>query len=344
MDFNVTKTDNSLIEAIDNRINNKTKPLGSLGTLETIAKKICLIQNTLTPELKNPQIIVFAGDHGIAREGVSPYPQEVTFQMVMNFLYGGAAINVFTKQNKIGLKVVDTGVNYDFSENDQLINRKVAYGTKSFKNGPAMSKDEFEKAISIGSEMVVEAYNKGCNIIGFGEMGIGNTSSSATIMHKFTQIDLKHCVGRGTGLDDSGLNKKYEILKECIDNYNGDNDPKTILAYFGGFELIAICGAILKAAELKMIIMMDGFNVTASLIGAHAINENVLDYVLFTHKSDENGHGKMLDFFNAKSILDLGMRLGEGTGAAVAYPVIESSVKFLNEMASFKEAGVSNKG
>lgn len=342
MNFNIQKTNQSLIEKLKHKIDFKTKPIGSLGLLEQLAVKIGSIQNTLSPELNKPLILVFAADHGIALEGVSPYPQEVTWQMFANFINGGAAINVFCRQNKIDTKIVDAGVNYDFEEAENVINAKIAYSTKSYLNEAAMTNEQFQKAINKGADLVENAHNNGTNVIGFGEMGIGNTSSAAVLLHMLTKTNLKECVGRGTGWDDKGLQKKYEILKTAIENYNGDQSIESIFSYFGGFEIVMIAGAMLKAAELKMLIIVDGFVITSALLAAHKMNPNVLDYCVFTHKSNEKGHKHMLDYFNENAILDLGMRLGEGTGAAVAYPIIKSAVNFLNEMASFEDAGVSN--
>ncbi|MDE5416637.1 nicotinate-nucleotide--dimethylbenzimidazole phosphoribosyltransferase [Labilibaculum sp. DW002] len=342
MNFNINKSNTEIREQLQHKIDLKTKPIGSLGVLEKLAVKIGCIQNTLTPELKQPTIMVFAADHGIALDGVSPYPQEVTWQMVANFINGGAAINVFSRQNGIDIKIVDAGVNYDFDKNTDVINAKVDYGTKSYLNGAAMTADQFEIALKRGADLCDKVHREGCNIIGFGEMGIANTSSAAILLHLLGNVDLKECVGRGTGWDDEGLKKKYETLATAVLNYKGDNKVESILAHFGGFEIIMILGAMLKAAELKMVIMVDGFIISSALLAASKIDPNMLDYCIFTHKSNENGHQFMLKHLNAEPILDLGMRLGEGTGAAVAYPIIESAVNFLNQMASFEDAGVSN--
>ncbi len=334
---------NSIKEQLQHKINNKTKPLGSLGRLEDIALQIGQIQNTLTPELKNPTIIVFAADHGLADAGVSPFPKEVTPQMVYNFLNGGAAINIFSKQNGINLKIVDAGVDTDFQNNPNLIHAKIANGTKNILESSAMTIDECKKALENGSKLVEEQFNQGCNIIGFGEMGIGNTSSASLIMSKITGIDIEVCTGNGTGHDAEGLKRKKEILKQAIKKHQISTDPIEILATFGGFEIAMMTGAFLKAAELSMTIMVDGFIVTSALLVAHQINPKILKNCIFTHKSNEQGHIKMIDFLNAKPLLNMEMRLGEGTGAAVAYPIIQSAVNFLNEMASFEDAGVSNK-
>jgi len=342
MNFNISKTNNELTEQLQHKIDLKTKPIGSLGILEQLAVKIGCIQNTLKPELKQPTIMVFAADHGIALDGVSPYPQEVTWQMVANFINGGAAINVFGRQNGIDIRIIDAGVNFDFDKSSGVVNAKVDYGTKSYLNESAMTAEQFETAIKHGADLCDKVHREGSNIIGFGEMGIGNTSSAAILLHILAGIDLKECVGRGTGWDDEGLKKKYDILKKAVENYDGNNSIEKILSHFGGFETVMITGAMLKAAELKMVIMVDGFIISSALLAASKINTNVLEYCIFTHKSNENGHKHMLKHLKAKPILDLGMRLGEGTGVAVAYPIIESAVSFLNQMASFEDAGVSN--
>jgi nicotinate-nucleotide--dimethylbenzimidazole phosphoribosyltransferase len=342
--FNIQPVNGNAAAALTHKINYKTKPLGALGILEKIALQIGSIQDTLTPVLHHPTIVVFAGDHGIVKEGVSPYPQEVTYQMVFNFLQGGAGINVFSRQNGIAIKVVDAGVNFNFEAHPDLINAKIDNGTKNYLQEPAMTDVQCNAAIDKGAAIVQDIYAAGCNVIGFGEMGIGNTSSAAIIMSLLCELSLEQCIGRGTGLNDEGLKKKTEILTAAIAYHNNlDKTPFNILKTFGGFEVAMICGAMLKAAELKMIILVDGFITTAALLVAAGINKNVLDYCIFTHQSDEQGHALMLKKLKAAPVLQLGMRLGEGTGAAVAYPLIQSAVAFLNEMASFESAGVSNK-
>jgi len=326
---------------IKHKIDNKTKPIGALGFLEDIAFKICKIQNTLTPELKNPHILVFAGDHGIANDGVCNYPQEVTYQMVMNFLAGGAAINVFAKQNDIKIKIIDTGVNHNFNGAKGLIDCKIAYGTKSFLNGKAMTDDQCDIAVKNGRTLTNAIYDEGCNIAGFGEMGISNTSSAAILLHKFTGYSIEECTGRGTGLNDEELKKKTDILKKALENNPVSNDPYEALAAFGGFEIATMTGAMLQAAEKKMIILVDGFIATSAFLTALKINPGVMDYAFFCHKSDEKGHSKVFEYYKLRPILDLNLRLGEGTGCALAYPVLKAAVNFMNQMASFEDAGVS---
>jgi nicotinate-nucleotide--dimethylbenzimidazole phosphoribosyltransferase len=342
--FNITPVNKDIAAALQHKIDNKTKPLGSLGQLEKVALQIGAIQQTLSPVLKHPAIVVFAGDHGIAREGVSPFPQEVTYQMVFNFLQGGAGINVFARQNGIQIKVVDAGVNFDFNQHPELIHAKVGMGTKSYLHEPAMTRAECEETIDKGAAIVKEIQQSGCNVIGFGEMGISNTSSAAIIMSLLCDIPLEQCIGRGTGLDDEGLIRKRVILAEAMVRHNSiEKTPLNILSTFGGFEIAMMCGAMLQAASDGMIILVDGFITSAALLIASKINAHVLDYCIFTHQSNEQGHYLMLAHLKAVPLLSLGMRLGEGTGAAVAYPVIQAAVNFLNEMASFESAGVSNK-
>ena len=339
----ITPLSKEIINALQKKIDFKTKPIGALGMLEDIAIKIGSIQNTLTPKITTPTIVVFAADHGITKtKKVSPYPQEVTQQMVLNFLNGGAAINVFCKQNNINLKIVDAGVNADFTPNNQLISTKIAKGTKDFSTEKAMTITECNTALEKGKEIVNTLFKENCNTIGFGEMGIGNTSSAALLMSYFTAVNIENCVGKGTGLNDEGLLQKKIVLRQVYDKHSLTiHSPIDALTAFGGFEIVMITGAILEAAALKMTILIDGFIVTAALLAAFAIDKNVLDYCLFTHSSGEQGHQKILNHLNVKPILNLGLRLGEGTGAAVALPIIQSSVLFLNEMATFESANIS---
>ncbi len=340
--FDIKPVSTEIVSKLQHTIDMKTKPLGALGKLETIALKIGQIQNSLTPQLVHPAMLVFAGDHGIVKDGgISPYPQEVTYQMVLNFLNGGAAINVFCRQNGIEIKVIDAGVSADIEANPALINAKIAKGTKSYLHEPAMTHEECIKAISKGSEIVKEMQATGCNIIAFGEMGIGNTSSASIIMSLLCDIPVEKCVGRGTGLNDKGLEQKKAVLSKAIKTHAIDKSTLSVLKTFGGFEIVMMCGAMLQAAELGMILMIDGFIATSALLAATGLNRNILDYSIFTHQSDEQGHALMLQHLGVEPVVNLKMRLGEGTGAAVVYPLIKSAVCFLNEMASFESAGVS---
>jgi nicotinate-nucleotide--dimethylbenzimidazole phosphoribosyltransferase len=328
--------------ALQHKVDFKTKPLGSLGKLEELAVKIGMIQNTLSPELKKPTHIVFAADHGLVDEGVSAYPKEVTYQMVMNFLMGGAAINVFCRQNDIDLKVVDAGVDFDFPQDANIFHVKMGRGTKNIMKEPAMTIELCKETMDKGRAIVNAESQKGCNIISFGEMGIGNTSSASLLMNKYTGIVIEDCTGRGTGHDDEGLKRKIAILKAASTKHNV-SDSLEILATYGGFEIAMMCGAMLQAKDNGMVIVVDGFIVTSALLAAYNIDKTILDNCIFCHCSGEKGHKAMLDYLGGTALVDLGMRLGEGTGAAVTYPLIKSAVFFLNEMASFETAGVSNK-
>jgi len=334
----------TLQEQIQHKINNKTKPLGALGKLEEVALQIALIQETLTPSLVKPHIVVFAASHGIASEGVSAYPPEVTFQMVLNFLQDGAAINVFTKQNGIELALVDAGVDHDFEPDKNLINAKINHGTKSFLSESAMTETECQRAVDKGKEIVKNIAKKGCNVIGLGEMGIGNTSSAAVIMSKLLNIPIEDCVGKGTGVNRDQYQNKINILKKAISNHAEVSIiPMQVLQTFGGFEIAMMCGAFLAAAEEKMVLMVDGFIASAAFLCAVKLNPAIKDFAVFCHQSEEKGHQLLLESLNVKPLLNLDMRLGEGSGCAVAYPLIKSAVAFLNEMASFESAGVSAK-
>jgi nicotinate-nucleotide--dimethylbenzimidazole phosphoribosyltransferase len=332
----------NLQEQLSHKIDFKTKPTGSLGQLEQIALQIGLIQNTLSPEIRNPAMLVFAADHGLVDEKISLYPKDVTWQMVMNFVSEGAAINVFCNQNNISLKVVDAGVDYDFPINIEIIDAKIRYGTKNMRKLPAMNIDDCVLAMRRGSELVIKEAKNGCNTIGFGEMGIGNTSSSALLMSKFTGIPIEECTGRGTGLDNEALNRKTSILKEILEKYNPQSPIET-LATLGGLEIAMMTGAMLEAKKQNMIILVDGFIASSCLLTAIQFDPEIRENAIFCHQSDEKGHLLLLEYLKANPILKLGMRLGEGTGAALALPIVQAAVNFLNQMASFEDAGVSNK-
>jgi nicotinate-nucleotide--dimethylbenzimidazole phosphoribosyltransferase len=342
--FPIEPVSHELIPALRQKIDRKTKPLGALGMLERLALRLGQIQHTLEPALYNPAVVVFAGDHGIVAEGVSPYPQEVTRQMVLNFLAGGAAINVFARQQQFDLSIVDAGVcGEELPEHPHLLNRKIAPGTCNFRREPAMSADQCVQAIQTGADVVQQRGEAGCNAIAFGEMGIGNTSSAAVLLSLLGPAALDRCVGRGAGLDDAGLAHKHDVLEAAIRYHAIAPDPLPVLATFGGFEIAMMCGAFLQAAADRMIILVDGFIATSALLAAARLYPAVLDYCVFGHLSEEAGHNTMLDVLKAEPLLRLGMRLGEGTGAVLAYPLLVSAVTFLNEMASFESAGVSDK-
>ena len=341
--FLISPVSSTIDVDLKKKIDAKTKPPGSLGRLEKLAVQFGRIQNSLNPELINPTILVFAGDHGITEEGVSPYPQEVTKQMVINFLNGGAAINVFCHQNNVSLHVIDAGVKADFPEFNELIKAKIGRGTKNFCKEAAMSFDECERAIEKGAELSRTVPLSTCNVIGFGEMGIGNTSSAAALTHRFTGLPVEDCVGKGTGLDDQGLEHKQNTIRQALEKHAEIKEPQAVLSTFGGFEIAMMVGAMLESAVLKRIILIDGFIATAAFLAALRIVPEIKQYAVFAHKSDEQGHGKILKYMQVEPLISLGMRLGEGTGAAVAFPILQSAVSFLNQMASFESAGVSSR-
>lgn len=342
--FDIPAPAHNLDPALQQRINSKTKPLGALGRLEELALQIGRIQQTLQPELRLPAILVFAGDHGIVQSGVSPFPQEVTFQMVQNFLAGGAAINVFARQHGITLRVVDAGVNADFAAPSGLVHAKVGKGTANFLQQPAMTAEQCQQAVFKGAELAHAEIANGSNVLGFGEMGIGNTSSSAALMSVLCELPMAECAGRGTGLDDSGLKRKINILEQAVQHHHiAATQPIPALITFGGFEIAMMVGAMLGAAEQRAVLLIDGFIATTALLVASRIQPNIVDYCVFTHRSGEAGHTRLLKMLNAEPLLDIGMRLGEGTGCAMAWPLVQSAAAFLNEMASFEAAGVSER-
>jgi nicotinate-nucleotide--dimethylbenzimidazole phosphoribosyltransferase len=330
-----------LHDLLQARLDSLTKPRGSLGTLEKIALQIGMIQHTLTPAIIAPRIIVFAGDHGAARDGISAYPQEVTRQMVQNFLDGGAAINVLARASNIALTIVDAGVNHDFLPHPTLIVTKIAYGTQSFIHGAAMSRGEAYRALEAGRRIAHDTCASGCNLIAFGEMGIGNTAAAALLMHHFTGMALADCVGRGTGLDDAGLARKRRLLAQAIAVAPALATPIDALAQFGGYEIVMMAGAMLGAAECGATVVVDGFISGAAMLAARAIDPRLIPYAIFSHASAEQGHAAMLSAMSAEPLLSLRMRLGEGTGAALAIPIIIAATKLLNEMATFSSASVA---
>lgn len=342
--FNIRPVNRLLDKQVQDLIDHKTKPIGSLGRLETKAKRMALILDNPTPVLENPVIFVFAGDHGIASEGVSAYPSEVTRQMVENFRQGGAAINVFSRQHQIALHVVDAGVDFDFEDKSGLIDAKVNRGTRNFLHGPAMTKDEFQLALARGAE-VVNLHAQGSNIIGFGEMGIGNTSASSVLMSLICKLPLETCIGKGTGLNNAQLMHKFLVLQQALDRYKSNTpdwmDLNQAIPYFAGYEMVMMAGAMLQTAALGKIILVDGFIATAVMACAYVMNPLIREYAIFTHLSEEQGHAKLIEFLQSEPLLNLKLRLGEGTGCALAYPLLQSACLFLKEMASFESAGVS---
>ena len=339
--FDIKPTDKSLQSAILQKIDNLNKPKGSLGRLEELAMQICLIQQTLDPSLAHPCHILFGGDHGIEREGVSVSPREVTWQQMINFTRGGGGVNMFCRQHGFKLRIVDVGVDYDLSNIPGIINRKIARGTKNFLYEPAISETEFDQAIKTGSDLVDECIAEGCQILSIGEMGIANTSPSSIWMHLFGNIPLEDCIGAGAGLDTPGIRHKYEILSKAVEHFSLLTPRSSLLSYFGGYEMIAAIGAMLRAAEKHLVILVDGFIMTACALAAIRLYPDSQDYMIFTHCGDESGHKMMLDIIGAKPLLHLGLRLGEGTGALCAFPIIDSAVRMINEMNNFDNAKIT---
>ncbi|HEX8955530.1 MAG TPA: nicotinate-nucleotide--dimethylbenzimidazole phosphoribosyltransferase [Burkholderiaceae bacterium] len=336
--------DAALAATLHHAIDTKTKPPGSLGMLETLAKQIGLIQRTAKPGVNQPAILVFAGDHGVVAENISPYPQSVTWQMVENFLAGGAAINVFARAHGCDIHVIDAGVNHEFAKGaaasrDKLIDRKVGFGTRNFAVEPAMTREQCETAMRRGMELVDTLQG---NVVGFGEMGIGNTTSAAAIMHVLSGIALADCAGAGTGLDAAGVAHKRDVIAAAVARH-GVSDPVDVLAAFGGFEIAMMAGAMLRAGALRKVLLIDGFIVTSALMVALRLQPALRDYCVFSHCSNENGHQAMLRHLGAKPLLQLDLRLGEGTGCALAMPLLRSATAFLAEMATFESAQVSGK-
>jgi nicotinate-nucleotide--dimethylbenzimidazole phosphoribosyltransferase len=330
----------TLADALTACINNKTKPLGSLGRLESLAHQIGLIQQSTHLELTQPAIIVFAADHGVVAENISAFPQDVTWQMVENFLTQGAAINVFANQSDIQLHIVDAGVNHDFGPRDNLLDRKIANGTCNFAQQAAMTTEQCQSALQHGVHLVK---NLAGNVLGFGEMGIGNTTAAAALMHKLTGIAVADCVGAGTGLNAQGILHKQQVIEQAVKLHANVSEPLQVLATFGGFEIAMMAGAMLAAAERRMVLLIDGFIVTSALLVAARLQPAILDYCVFAHRSDESGHSKMLTALDARPLLQLDLRLGEGTGAALVYPLVQAAVNFMNKMATFASAQVSEK-
>ncbi|MGI2135554.1 nicotinate-nucleotide--dimethylbenzimidazole phosphoribosyltransferase [Shewanella baltica] len=344
----VSKTQDPLIQQ---KIDLKTKPPGALGQLESLALQIARVQATDSQQTDQPQntvlkivhptMLVFAGDHGIAAEGVSIAPSEVTRQMVQNFAHGGAAINVFCRQVGFRLEVIDCGILTPVEGVEGIIDQRLGAGTGAIHLEPAMALETVDKGFAMARDLIERHHQAGCNLVAFGEMGIGNTSAAAAIMAAIMQLDVIDCVGRGTGINSETLERKLMLIElALLLHQSALTGPKSVLACLGGFEIVQMTGAMLAAAERKMLVVVDGFIATAAALVAVQIAPNVRDYLIFAHQSDEQGHQRMLEFLQAKPLLSLGLRLGEGTGAALALPLIQASVNFYNQMASFSDAGI----
>jgi nicotinate-nucleotide--dimethylbenzimidazole phosphoribosyltransferase len=330
--------DVALAQRLQHAIDNKTKPVGALGRIESLACRIGSVLGTDTPMLESPQLVVFAGDHGLAARGVSAYPSDVTWQMVENFLAGGAAVSVLARQHGIGLTVVDCGVRHDFAPRPGLLQRKVAAGTADALEGPAMTAAQCATALQNGMDLVAALPG---NALLLGEMGIGNTSAASLLMSRLTGLDVIDCTGAGTGLDAEGVQRKVSILQQVLKKHADARTPLEILAALGGFEIATMVGAILQAAAQRRVIVVDGFIASSAVLVATALQPHVMQYCVFAHRSGERGHALMLAHLKAEPLLDLGLRLGEGSGAALAWPLLQSACVVLREMASFESAGVS---
>jgi len=346
--FDIHPIDRSLQATLQQKIDHLNKPKGSLGRLEELAMQIGLIQHSLTPSLNHPCHLLLGGDHGIEREGVSVSPREVTWQQMINFTHGGGGVNMFCRQHGFDLRIVDVGVDHDLSGIDGIIDRKIARGTRNFLHESAMTVQQFDRAIQIGVELVDDCIDQGCQVLGIGEMGIANTSPSSIWMSVFGGIQLDECIGAGAGLDTPGIAHKRQVLAQALEHYrqtrSGDAarvDAEDVIRYFGGFEMVAAIGAMLRGAERGLVVLVDGFIMTACAIAAIRLYPVAQDYMVFTHCGDESGHRRMLDIVGARPLLNLGLRLGEGTGALCAFPLLDSAVRMVREMNNFDTAQIT---
>ncbi len=357
MDWHIKKIDHACAEQVQQKIDQKTKPRGALGQLETLAKKLAQISLTHHKgddiKFEHTVILIFAADHGIAEAGISIAPSEVTGQMVANFVNGGAAINCFCRANQVDLKVIDAGVKFPPNiKADNLINQWISAGTLNFAEQAAMSETQLQKALKKGAKMARREIESGKHILGFGEMGIGNTSSASALLSAVLGLTPEQTTGRGTGITDEQFNLKKALIEQAlvrvINQYELSDlsqissrlTPEQILAEFGGFEIAQMVGAMLTTAEMGYPIVVDGFIVSIAALLASKINPNICDYFVFAHHSNEQAHQLILNHFNAQPLLQLDLRLGEGTGAALAMPLIKSAVTFYNQMATFESASV----
>jgi nicotinate-nucleotide--dimethylbenzimidazole phosphoribosyltransferase len=325
------------------RLDTLTKPLGSLGRIEALAAQLCAIQDSLQPRIDAPHVVVFAGDHGAAERGVSAYPRAVTAQMVLNYLAGGAAINVLARIHSLGLTVVDAGVDATFDAHHHLIDAKIRRGTRDYVVEPAMTAAECRSALDHGAAIAERIAVGGSNTLVLGEMGIGNTGAATLLMHGLTGLSLTRCVGRGTGLDDAGLVRKLGILTTARARAPRTREPLELLAEFGGYEIAMLVGAFLAARSLRLVMVVDGFTVSVAAALAARVEPRTLECCVFGHRSAEQAHAALLQELGATPLLDLGLRLGEGTGGALAVPLLRTAAALFNDMATFESAGVSEK-
>ncbi len=339
----IYEPDYSLAEKVQARLDNLTKPRGSLGRLEEVAGHIAVITGRERPRIEKKVVLTLAGDHGVVEEGVSAFPKEVTRQMVLNFLKGGAGINVLSRHTGCKVVVVDIGVDYDFGDIRGLVKRKVGRGTKNIAKGPAMTPEEAVSAIDVGISLVEELAMEGVDIIGTGDMGIGNTTPSSAIVAAITGEAVARVTGRGTGIDGISLARKVQVIERALEvNRPNPKDGLDVLFKVGGFEIGGIAGVILGAASHRLPVVIDGFISGASALIAYLLQPRVKDYLIASHCSAEQGQRVALEFLGLNPLLDLDLRLGEGTGAALGISLVEAAVKVLNEMATFGEAGVSD--
>ncbi|MFH1630228.1 MAG: nicotinate-nucleotide--dimethylbenzimidazole phosphoribosyltransferase [Pseudomonadota bacterium] len=323
------------------RLDNLTKPRKSLGMLEEIAARVVAIREEEMPVIQRKEVFVFAGDHGVVSEGISPYPQEVTGLMVRNFLQGGAAINVLARCAGADVSIVDIGMKDDLTDAGGLIRKNVRRGTRNIAEGQAMTQEETEKAINTGVEMAEKAFAGGALMVATGEMGIGNTTPSSALFSALLPAAVKDVTGRGTGLDDTGLRHKVNVIRKALEiNSQRMVDPFSILSAVGGLEIAALCGLCIGGAARNMIVVVDGFISSAAALVAMRLNPAIKDRLFFSHQSSEKGHRVFFEKEGIRPILDLGLRLGEGTGAALAMQIIESALKVYREMATFEQVGI----
>ena len=342
--FKITSPDEALRPQIQEKIDNLNKPKGSLGRLEELAMQICLIQQTLSPSLAHPCHLLLGGDHGIEREGVSVSPREVTWQQMINFTRGGGGVNMFCRQHGFKLRIVDVGVDYDLSHVEGIIDKKVARGTRNFLYEPAMTAAQFDEAIEVGASLVDDCVSEGCRILCIGEMGIANTSPSSIWMHLFCKIPLEECIGAGAGLNMEGIRHKYDVLSQAISNYHkckSGNQFPTLHSIPEQSSPTRSLSLFTLTAEQHLVILVDGFIMTACALAAIQLEPKSRDYMIFTHSGDEVGHRKMLDAMGASPLVSLGLRLGEGTGALCAFPIVDSAVRMVNEMNNFQNASIT---
>lgn len=343
--YDIKAVSHQLDEAIKQTIDTKTKPPGSLGQLERLAAQIARIEGTLTPEPPSLNHLVFAADHGVCQQGVSPYPSEVTRQMVLNFMSGGAAINVFCRQHHVPITVVDAGIQGDpLPPHPAFIDARIRAGSGDISQTAAMTPQDLEKALSTGGELARMQLAEGASLLSFGEMGIGNTTAGAALMAATLDLPAELCVGQGTGADPALQLHKTRIVEQALTLHRAAlKDGAAIMQHLGGLELAMMAGAMAATAEVGKSFIVDGFLATAALLTVWRDQPEVLDYAIFSHLSDEHGHHLMLNRLGVNPLLQLDLRLGEGTGAVLAWPLVQSAVAMLNEMASFESAGVSDR-